>query len=116
MTYLKEEDLYKKIAENIRTERKKLGISQFILAEQADVSLDTIKGIESGRRTMRLDTYLKITEALKTTPIALLYGEQSEEYIERFRFLIYNRNKNEKEFILYMIEQLLKGQDDYLKE
>ena len=93
-----------------------MGISQATLAERAEVSLDTIKGIESGRRSMRLDTYLRIAEALKTTPIALLYGEQSEEYIERFRFLIYNRNKNEKEFILYMIEQILKGQDDYLKE
>ena len=108
------ENLYEKIAENIKIERKKLGISQTVLAERADVSLDTIKGIENGRRSMRLDTYLRIVEALGTTPITLLYGEQSEEYIERFRFLTYNRNAKEKKFILHIIEQILKGQDDYL--
>lgn len=111
-----EESIYKIVAENIREERKKAGISQAMLAEWADVSIDTIKGIESGRRTMRLDTYLRIVKALKTTPNAFINGEKSEQYIERFRFLVNKRNDKEIEFILHMVEQLLKGQDDYLKK
>ena len=37
----KREHIYKIIAENIRKERRRLGITQAELAERADVSLDT---------------------------------------------------------------------------
>ena len=56
----KREHIYKIIAENIRKERRRLGITQAELAERADVSLDTIKSVENGRRAMSLDTYLNI--------------------------------------------------------
>ena len=46
----KREHIYKIIAENIRKERRRLGITQAELAERADVSLDTIKSVENGRR------------------------------------------------------------------
>ena len=52
--------IYKIIAENIRKERRRLGITQAELAERADVSLDTIKSVENGRRAMSLDTNLNI--------------------------------------------------------
>ena len=53
----KREHIYEIIAENIRKERRRLGITQAELAERADVSLDTIKSVENGRRAMSLDTY-----------------------------------------------------------
>jgi len=56
----KREHIYEIIAENIRKERISLGITQAELAERADVSLDTIKSVENGRRAMSLDTYLNI--------------------------------------------------------
>ena len=56
----KREHIYEIIAENIRKERIRLGITQAELAERADVSLDTIKSVENGRRAMSLDTYLNI--------------------------------------------------------
>lgn len=37
------ERLYEIIADNIRKERKRLGITQMELAERADISIDTIK-------------------------------------------------------------------------
>lgn len=60
----KREHIYEIIAENIRKERRRLGITQAELAERADVSLDTIKSVENGRRAMSLDTYLNIVHAL----------------------------------------------------
>lgn len=48
----KREHIYEIIAENIRKERRRLGITQAELAERADVSLDTIKSVENGRRAM----------------------------------------------------------------
>ena len=50
----KREHIYEIIAENIRKERRRLGITQAELAERADVSLDTIKSVENGRRAMEL--------------------------------------------------------------
>ena len=68
----REKQLYEVIAENIKKERKKLCMTQGQLAERADLSLDTIKSVEHGRRAMSLDTYLKIVQALNTTPLALM--------------------------------------------
>ncbi len=110
------EKLYEIIADNIRKERKKLHISQGILAERAQVSIDTIKSIERGRRSMSLDTYLRIVEALDTTPLALMNREQTGYYIDRFVFMTKNCSSNQVEFVLHIVEELLKGQDYYLKE
>lgn len=52
--------IYEIIADNIRKERRRLGMTQAELAERADISLDTIKSVENGRRAMSLDTYLKV--------------------------------------------------------
>lgn len=111
-----EENLYETIAENIRTERKRLHMSQSLLAERAEVSLDTIKSIEHGRRAMSLDTYLKIVNALETTPLTLMNQEESTCYIDRFVFMTKNCSENQVEFLLYMIEQILKGQAHYLRK
>lgn len=108
------ENLYGIIAGNIKRERKRLGITQAELAERADISLDTIKSVENSRRAMSLDTYLKIVQALETTPSVLLGRKEPEAYIERFVFLMNRRNEKEIEFALHMVEQLFKGQDNYL--
>lgn len=81
-----------------------------------DISVDTVKGIEHGRRSMSLDTYLGIVQALETTPSALMSQDQPEKYIERFSFMMRQRSESEVEFVLHMVEQLLKGQDCYLNE
>lgn len=109
------ENLYQTIAENIRKGRKRLCISQAGLAELAEISVDTVKSVEQGRRTMSLDTYLRLVQALETTPFTLMNKEKPEEYMERFLVLVNGRKKNEIEFALYTVEQLLKGQDRYLK-
>lgn len=109
-------NLYGTIAGNIKTKRKQHGISQEQLAEQAEVSVDTIKSIESGRRTMSLDTYIRIVQALDVPPFALLGRKNQEEYIEQFVFMMGKRSEGEIEFALHMVEQIFKGQDRYLKE
>lgn len=111
-----EENLYEIIAGNIRRKRKRLSLTQAKLAERADVSIDTVKSIENGRRAMSLDTYLNIEQALETSPLALMSREQPEQYIERLIFMMNRCNEREIEFALHMVEQLLKGQDNYLSK
>ena len=108
--------IFKIIAENIRKERRRLGITQAELAERADVSLDTIKSVENGRRAMSLDTYLNIVHALESSPMVLMSQQHPEKHIERFAFMMNRCDEREIEFALHMIEQILRGQEDYLSE
>ena len=112
----KREHIYEIIAENIRKERRRLGITQAELAERADVSLDTIKSVENGRRAMSLDTYLNIVHALESSPTVLMSQQHPEKHIERFAFMMNRCDEREIEFGLHMIEQILRGQEDYLSE
>lgn len=109
-----EQALYDTIANNIRKEREKLYISQAQLAERANVSVDTVKSIEKGRRSMSLYTYLRIVEALETTPASLMYMEKSDKYIERMHFIMMKCDTRQRQFVLYVVEQLIKGHERYL--
>lgn len=84
----KREHIYEIIAENIRKERRWLGITQAELAERADVSLDTIKSVENGRMAMSLDTYLNIVHALESSPMVLMSQQHPKKRIERFAFMM----------------------------
>lgn len=109
------EKLYVAIADNVRRERKRQYFSQGQLAEKADISIDTVKSVEKGRRAMSLDTYLKIVQALGTTPLSLMNMEFTERYTDRFAYMVKNCSRNEVEYILYMVEKMVKGQARYLK-
>ena len=106
------EHIYEIIAGNIRKERRRLGMTQAELAERADISLDTIKSVENGRRAMSLDT----VHALESSPMVLMSRKHPQKHIERFAFMMNRRDEREIEFALHMVEQLLRGQDNYLSE
>ena len=59
-------DLYEKIALNIKKYRKEAGITQAVLAERVGVSHEFIRRIEStkGRKTFSIDTIYNISLAL----------------------------------------------------
>lgn len=57
---------------NIRHQRKRLRITQPVLAERAGTSLRTISRIENGKADLRLSTVEAIAEALGIAPDALL--------------------------------------------
>ena len=90
-----------------------MGFSGYYLP---DVSLDTIKSVENGRRAMSLDTYLNIVHALESSPMVLMSQQHPKKHIERFAFMMNRCDEREIEFALHMIEQILRGQEDYLSE
>ena len=104
--------IYEIIADNIRKERRRLGMTQAELAERADISLDTIKSVENGRRAMSLDTYLNVVNAPESSPMVLMSQKHPQKHIERFAFMMNRRDEREIEFALHMVEQLLRGQDN----
>jgi transcriptional regulator with XRE-family HTH domain len=65
-------DSRKTLAQNVRTARKALGLSQEALALDTEIDRTYISGIERGKRNPSLALIIKLAKRLKTTPAALL--------------------------------------------
>lgn len=69
------------IGGRIKTERKRLGISQEKLAETVSVSPHYIYEIERGMKAMSLETLINIINALEISADYLLFGKQQCETV-----------------------------------
>lgn len=69
-------NFYKIIANNIKNMRAKLELSQENLAELVGLDRKTINAIESGNKSIKFDTIIKICNKLNLSPIELLYSEK----------------------------------------
>ena len=83
------------IADNVRLCRKQRNLTQLELAERADLSVDSIKRIESGISTMSLDDFLRL---LDTPPSFLLY-EQVDKIPEVERIQCILKGRSECQFV-----------------
>jgi len=68
------ENLPALLGANIRGFRKRLGISQEVLAERSELHRTYIGGIERGERNVSLENIVRIARALQITPSKLLEG------------------------------------------
>lgn len=66
------------IANNVRLYRKQRNLTQLELAEKADLSVDSIKRVERGIRTMSLENFMRIADALDIPVSYLLYESLNE--------------------------------------
>lgn len=64
-------EIQKRLGENIKKQRKGKKLTQFQLAEKADVSEDMIKSLEQGRTWLSEKTLSQITEALDIDVVQL---------------------------------------------
>lgn len=100
------------IADNVKLYRKKAGLTQMELAERADLSLDSIKRIEGGKRTMSLENFLRLSNALQI-PLSFLLYEQKNRFSdeERVRNIFKGKNDRQKEYLLNMLQEMANGLD-----
>ena len=63
------------VISRIRTER---GISQTRLADMASIARSHLNMLENGRKTVRLDTFVRIAEALDMLPSELMQLVENE--------------------------------------
>ena len=61
-----------KVAERLRAERLRQKLSLAAVAARAGLSYQMVGYVEQGRRVPGLDTLLRITDALKLNPSALI--------------------------------------------
>ncbi len=66
-------DMYRKrVAKNVRNFRKKMALSQEVLAERANMHWTFISGIERCKYNISLDSLVRIARALQCEPHELL--------------------------------------------
>ena len=53
------------IADNMKIYRKNRNLTQAELAEKAELSIDSIKRLEGGKRSMSLENFLRVADALQ---------------------------------------------------
>lgn len=102
------------IADNLKLYRKKQKLTQMKLAELADLSVDSIKRIEAGQRSMSLENFLRLAEALHV-PLSFLLHEQSEmPELEQVSSILKGRSDKQKKYLLHMLQEMAEGMDKLL--
>ena len=77
----------RKIGNKMLELRKKAGLTQAELAERAGLSDRTFADIERGNVNMRIETLLRICDALRVTPDAILTEENTSLQIRQKRIV-----------------------------
>ena len=73
------EIILQEIGKRILDRRKQLGLTQEALAEKAEVTTQFVSYAESGKRAMRPENLLKISEALGVSVDYLLTGDMIDK-------------------------------------
>ena len=95
------------IADNVKLYRKKQNLTQFELAEKAELSIDSIKRIEHGSRTMSLENFMRIADALDVPLSFLVYENLNKIPIsERILNTLNSKSCKQQEYLLHMLEEL----------
>ena len=100
------------IADNVRLYRKQRNLTQAELAERAELSLDSIKRIEGGKRTMSLENFLRLSDALHVPLSFFLYDQEDMlPEVERIHYILEGKSKSQKEYLLHILEEMAGGLD-----
>ena len=109
---LKSELCLQEIGQRIMTQRKKLGLTQEALAEKGDVTTQFVSYAEAGKRAMRPENLLKISDALGVSADYLLTGD----IIDKDLFLISEKMRRLTPSQLRLVEDLIDACADYFAE
>lgn len=103
------------IADNVKLYRKKQNLTQFELAEKAELSVDSIKRIEHGSRTMSLENFMRIVDALAVPLSYLMYKNLNEIPItEHILNILNNKSEKQQEYLVHILEEMSAGLDKLL--
>lgn len=91
------------LGNRVRKDRNERHWSQEKLAEETDVSLNTISRIEGGQTRMSIEVFMRLVQALDVDAELLLFGVTSDsdktDYA-RICFLIGQLERNEREIVI----------------
>lgn len=103
---------YKLLGKRIAARRRELGLKQYQLNERAGLSDKYISCIETAKSIPSIDVFMRICDALETTPDHLLLGTvsdtESKSYDRQISERIAGLDTESKQFIMDMLDLLLK--------
>lgn len=102
------------IADNMKLYRKKQKLTQMKLAELADLSVDSIKRIQGGQRSMSLENFLRLSDALQVPLSFLLYEQAEMPELEQVSNILKDRSPKQKKFLLHMLQEMAEEMDKLL--
>ena len=105
----KQREEYKRIGSRIREIRLQKRMSQAKLAEKANISLSHVSDIETGKSTLMLPTFIRITEALQVSADVLLRSnipEVNKLYKSEFATELEDCTPDEIESILKVVKEV----------
>lgn len=109
---------YWEIGNNVRLLRQAKGYTQEILAERANLSLKGIQKVEAGYSGMRVDTLIKLAEALEVSLDTLVDVQEEDETRKELKvylnLLFMDKTKDEVNFITNTINCLINNMKEYL--
>ena len=79
-----DEKLLKEIGLRINSRRKELKLTQEVLAEKMDVSLQMISNLELGKKAIRPENLVKLCNALSVSADYILTGNKTESEFSDF--------------------------------
>ena len=86
-----DEKLLKEIGGRINARRRELGVTQEVLAERMEVSVQMISNLELGKKAIRPENLIKVCDALNVSADYVLRGVRSERetagFMEKYNLL-----------------------------
>ena len=101
--------VYKKVGSRLREVRVKNGMSQADLSVKANISLPHVSDIELGKTRMKLDTFVRIIEALQVSADVLLrpdIPQVNSIYQNEFSEVLGDCSPSEIDAILKIVKEL----------
>ncbi len=107
------ETYYRDMGKRIATRRSESKINQAELAERVGISNNHMSAIENGRQKPSLDTFVKICNALNTTPDYLLlgvmhFGNVPQDVLDKLRLC----KAEDVDLVAHIVEFLVKQNSD----
>lgn len=100
----------------VRECRNKRRWSQEKLAEEADISLNTVSRIECGQTRMSIEVFMRLVQALDVDAELLLFGkipDREKRDDTRIQFLMQRLKESDKEILLQTMGTLAASLQKY---
>lgn len=103
------------IADNMKIYRKNRNLTQAELAEKAELSIDSIKRLEGGKRSMSLENFLRVTDALQI-PLSFLLYENTDAIpeVEQILNILDGKCEKQKKYLLHILQVMAEEMDNLL--
>lgn len=111
MSSIKNKDILKCIGTKIQEARKNKNYTQEYVAEEADKSIDTIRGIENGRIVGSIETLINICNVLDVTLDYIFYDllKNKNKILDKELYKSFqNLSLEDKKIVKSLIDQIIK--------